>query len=313
MNLGVVVLNWNGLEVTPLCLRSLLKSSLRPDWIVVVDNASTDGSVDLIRQQFPQVILLANERNLGFAGGCNVGIRFLLDRHVDFILLLNNDAEVGPNALHELMEAAEAVPAAAYTGTIFEKSDPPRVWFSGGVIDPLSLEARHFTDAPGDSAPPRSTDFITGCCLLFRSDALKTIGLLDTSFFAYYEDVDWCLRARAAGNRLLYVPQASIHHEVSHSFRRAGSNRDRLTRFSWAQKRPIVLYLTYRNRLLLAGKHALGSLHRWFLKGRMTLRGLVHATLLFTIGERARARAVLHGLGAGLFRASAAPEVARYI
>ena len=165
------------------------------------------------------------------------------------------------------------------------------LWYGGGILDPFTLEARH--DTAVGSKEPRPTDFITGCCLLMWAEALRRLGPLDDRFFAYYEDLDWCLRARAAGDRLIYVPGAVLHHDVSHSFRRAGTQSEKGSRFSWAQSRPLVMYLSYRNRLLLVGKHAAGNVHRWFLAGRITVRGLVHAALLLAVGERARARAVL--------------------
>src|SRR5581483_930991 len=202
---------------------------------------------------------------------------------------------------------------AAYTGTIYEKKDPGRVWFSGGVIDSFSLVARHFTEPPTDSTAARSTEFITGCCLLFRSDALKTIGLLDTCFFAYYEDVDWCLRARVAGSRLLYVPQATIYHEVSHSFRRAGSNRDRSPRFSWAQKTPLVLFLTYRNRLLLYRRHSHGLIHKMFLFAKCGARAALHVTLLTITGQFDRARAVATGYRDGCLGAPPTYGISRFL
>ena len=313
MKLGIVVLNWNGNDVTPRCLDSIFSSSRLPDAVVVVDNASIDGSADLIRARYPQVVLMANERNQGFAAGCNLGIQFLLDLNFDFVLLLNNDAEVDPECLLELTKAAVAYPAAAYAPVIFQHDLPTKVWFSGGTIDRLTLEARHETRQPVSADLPYSTEFITGCCLMLRTEALKQIGLLDTQFFAYYEDVDWSLRANALGYHLVCVPNATARHEVSHSFRRAGTSQDRTSRFSWAQLRPVVLYLTYRNRLLLARKHARNGMHLLFLFGRCLMRGSAHAGLLCLIGQTARARAVAHGLRDGLRKPTRIPSVHYYL
>lgn len=313
MKLGIVVLNWNGKDVTPRCLDSIYRSSTPPDAIVVVDNASRDSSAELIREQFPQVVLIENDCNLGFAEGCNTGIRYLLERDFDLVLLLNNDAEVDPGCLHELKRAAESYPAAAYTATIYEHGKGEKVWYSGGTISRLTLEARHEAQPADSSGSPRPTEFITGCCLLFRSEALRKIGLLDTTFFAYYEDVDWCLRAKASGSRLLYVPGAIVHHEVSHSFRKAGSTKDGISRFSWAQKRPVVLYLTYRNRLLLARKHANGNLHLLFLMLRCFVRAILLSGGLALVGQSERARAVLNGIRDGFQRVPKPVQLARYL
>lgn len=313
MTLGVVILNWNGMDVTPRCLDSILRSSSPPDQIVVVDNASTDGSADHIRGRYPQVALIVNDSNLGFAEGNNVGIRYLLERAFDLVLLLNNDTVVDPDCLRELKRAAETQPAAAYGATIYELSAPGRIWYSGGSISRLTLEARHETapaDAPGT---PRPTDFITGCCLMFRSDALRRIGLLDRDFFAYYEDVDWCLRAKAADERLLYVPAAVVRHDVSHSFRRAGTRDHGAPRYSWTQSRPLVLYLAYRNRLLLARKHASGKLHLVFLILRRLARAALHVAMLLPSGRGSQAKAVVVGTMAGLRWPPQPAKIDRYI
>src|SRR5207247_6323209 len=122
----------------------------------LVDNASTDGSADHIRGRYPQFALIVNDSNLGFAEGNNVGIRYLLERAFDLVLLLNNDTVVDPDCLRELKRAAETQPAAAYGATIYELSAPGRIWYSGGAIRRLTLEARHVTpaaDAPGTARP----------------------------------------------------------------------------------------------------------------------------------------------------------------
>lgn len=312
MKLGVVVLNWNGIEVTPRCLDSVLRSACPPDLILLVDNASTDGSADLVRNRYPQVVLIENEANLGFAEGNNVGIRYLLERGFDLVLLLNNDTVLDAQALCELRRAADAQPAAAYGATIHELAAPGRVWFAGGSLSRLTLEAKHAARLAADRGAPQPTDFITGCCLMFHSRALRSIGLLDEAFFAYYEDVDWCLRAAAAGARLLYVPAAVVHHEVSHSFRRGDGGGAAAARYPWAQSSPLTLYLAYRNRLLLARKHARGRLHFVFLVTRRLLKGALHAVLLGLAGRARQAAAVIDGTMAGLRRRVPPVNVARY-
>ena len=300
MKLGVVVLNWNGKDVTPRCLDSISRSSCPPDQVVVVDNASTDGSVDLVRGGYPHVVVIVNDSNLGFAEGNNVGIRYLLERAFDLLLLLNNDTVLEPESLCELKRAAQAHPAAAYGAAIYELAAPGSLWYGGGTISRLTLDARHAT-APADArGGARPTDFITGCCLMFRADALRRIGLLDKDFFAYYEDVDWCLRAKASGDRLLYVPDATVHHDVSHTFRRAGAQLERAAQYPWARSRPLVLYLAYRSRLLLARKHAGGTLHFAFLAARRLARAALHIGMLALAGRIRQARAVVDGTRDGL-------------
>jgi len=311
MKLGVVVLNWNGRDVTPRCLDSLFASACPPQRIVVVDNASTDGSADLIRGRYPQVVLIENDSNLGFAEGNNVGIRYLLEREFELVLLLNNDAVVEPRCLCELMRAAETDPAAAYGATIYELKAPGRIWYAGGRISRLTLDARHETGSVGGTTRP--TEFVTGCCILFRAEALRSVGLLDRDFFAYYEDVDWCLRARATGNRLVYVPGAVVRHDVSYSFGRLGDTSRGNFHPQWARSRPLVLYLAYRNRLLLARRHAHGKLTFLSLCARRIARGGLHCALLTLLGRASQASAVALGTLDG-FQASSRPaRIARYL
>lgn len=313
MKLGVVVLNWNGKDVTLRCLESITRSACPPDQIVVVDNASTDGSAASVRGAFPQVTVIVNDSNLGFAEGNNVGIRFLLERAFDLILLLNNDTLLDPQALCELKRAAQAQPSAAYGAAIYELAAPGALWYGGGSISRLTLDARHETAPERTRGAPRPTDFVTGCCLMFSAEALRSIGLLDRDFFAYYEDVDWSLRARAAGGQLLYVPGAIVHHDVSHTFRRAGAGYDKETQYSWAQSRPLVLYLAYRNRLLLARRHAAGTLQRAFLIAWRIARALLHVAMLVLSGRSAQARAVIEGTKDGLRRHIQQARIERYL
>jgi GT2 family glycosyltransferase len=307
MKLGVVVLNWNGKDVTPRCLESLYRGICPPDQVVVVDNASVDGSTELLREKFPQAELILNDSNLGFAEGCNVGIRYLLERAFDLVLLLNNDAVVNPDCLGELIRAAQTHPAAAYGATIYELEPPEKVWYAGGSISRLTLDARHELSSAAPSGTARPTDFITGCCVMFRSDALRRIGLLDSDFFAYYEDVDWCLRALGSNAQLLHVPAAIVRHDVSHTFRKAGERDVRAAQYHWMQSQPLVLYLAYRNRLLLATKHAGGSLHLGFLVLRRLGRAALHALLLILVGQGRQAKAIVDGSYDGLRRPLACP------
>jgi len=313
MKLGVVILNWNGKDVTPRCLDSLYLGTHPPDLVVVVDNASADGSAELVHKQFPQAELIRNDSNLGFAEGCNVGMRVLLERGFELILLLNNDAVVDPECLGALKGAADRCPAAAYGATIYEMAKPGRIWYAGGTISRLTLDARHDLEPPSPGENPRSTGFITGCCVMIRADALRQLGLLEKAFFAYYEDVDWCLRARAAGEVLLYVPDAIVRHEVSHSFRKSGGEQKGYPFYRWMQSSPLTLYLAYRNRLLLVRIHVRGRLHLAFLVVRRLARGALHCAMLISFGRRRQARAVVDGTLDGLLQSPRPARLARYL
>jgi len=237
---GVIVLNWNGGDDTLACLASLARLDYPAFEVVVVDNGSTDGSVPAVRQRFPEVVLLLNEENLGYTGGNNVGLLHVLDRGLDYALLLNNDTEVAPNFLRVLVGAAEADPAVGVAGPMIYYYDRPEViWSAGGAIDwrrgrtwMVGLDEQ---DTGQFGTQPREVDFVTGCALLVKREVLERVGLLDERFFAYYEEAEWCVRARRAGFKTLHVPQAHIWHKIS-PVAQADS--------------PLVHYYMTRNRLL---------------------------------------------------------------
>ncbi|MEJ2557919.1 MAG: glycosyltransferase family 2 protein [Anaerolineae bacterium] len=225
---AVIVLNWNGGRDTLDCLASLRRLDYPCCEVVVVDNGSTDGSTQAIRESFPEVWVIETGANLGFTGGNNVGIRHALDREADYVLLLNHDTEVASDSLTQLVRAAEAA------------IDPQR-----GQAQMVGIDE---PDSGRYGSTPREVDFVSGCALLVRSSVLEQVGLLDERFFAYYEEVEWCIRARRAGYHILSVPEAKVWHKISPG-RRAAS--------------PVVHYYMTRNRLLLLKCTQLG-IRAWF-------------------------------------------------
>ncbi|MBM4168452.1 MAG: glycosyltransferase family 2 protein [Ignavibacteria bacterium] len=215
----VLILNWNGMEDTLECLRSLSAIDYSNARVVVIDNASTDGSVLAIRAQFPTVQVIENGSNLQFAGGNNVGIRYAIREGADAILLLNNDTTVDTHFLSELVSAyANDRSVGMVAPKILYYAQPDRIWYAGGVIEWWKgwISHRGIREIDrGQYDAPAPVDYITGCCLLVRRSAVETIGVLDERFAMYGEDVDWCLRARRAGFSVRYVPTARVWHKVS--------------------------------------------------------------------------------------------------
>jgi GT2 family glycosyltransferase len=218
----IVVLSWNGREDTLACLRSLQRIE-RPDVSVVcVDNGSSDGSVEAVREQFPEVELIENGRNLGYAGGNNVGIRRALEAGADWVVLLNNDATLAPDAIDAFERAAAEHPRAGLlSGKVLFKQPPDRIWFAGQRFNALlgySGRPRGYgrTDGPEyDQVAP--TERAAGALMAVSRTAIEATGLLDEDLFAYIEDVDWSLRVRAAGFEVLFVPGARAWHAVGGS------------------------------------------------------------------------------------------------
>ncbi len=185
-----------------------------------MENGSTDGSPERIAQAFPQVAQLCIPKNLGFAGGYNAGIRYALEHGADFVFMLNNDTLAPPGMLEPLVEAAAPPDVAAAAPLIFYADAPERVWSAGAGRSPWTLE---LTENHGRAAgfeqqeQPVEREFLSGCALLLKREALEKVGLFDEGFFLYYEDSDYSLRLRQAGYRLLLVPRARLWHKVSRS------------------------------------------------------------------------------------------------
>jgi GT2 family glycosyltransferase len=281
----IVVLNWNGLSDTLDCLESLRQLHYAARRVVVVDNGSTDGSVAGLRRaaQASAFYLIEVGRNLGYAGGNNVGIRHALDHGADFVLVLNNDTTVDPSLLDELIAAAERNPAAACFGPwIFYMHDPERLWFTRTAWAPADAA---FT-APGKGRlaselahETTSTEYVCGAALFFRTSVTKQVGLFDERFFLVYEDSDWCFRVRRAGFECVSVPTARVWHKVGTSF---GSEAS-----------PLRTYFSIRNKLLWAEKNV--SRSEWWRILRGALRRL-YPTLRIDSASGSIHKAVLWGL-----------------
>jgi len=211
----VVVLNWNGWSDTAACLSSLQHLNYRNFRVIVVDNGSTDDSVSRIRMQFPAVDLIETRKNLGFAGGCNVGIAHSLAQGVDYIWLLNNDTTVHHAALQSLVEVAESDCRIGAVGSaIYSAGNPQRLeaW-GGGCVNFWLGRSRHILKP----VSVKKIQFITGASLLLPRKVMETQGQFDDRFFMYWEDADYCFRLRRAGWRLAVAGQSKVWHKGSAS------------------------------------------------------------------------------------------------
>ena len=210
----VVVLNWNGFEDTRRCVESLRRLDYPSLSIIVVDNGSTDDSAARIEAELPEVELIRSERNLGFAGGVNLGIRRALEGDAAYVWLLNNDATAEPGTLSALVDEAERDEHVGIVGGVLR--DPSgRVEWGGGRIN-------RWTGVSRPARPGRRLDYVSGACMLVRRAVFDEVGLFDEAFFFYFEDADLCARARQAGWRLAVAPEARVEHEVGASVKPAG-------------------------------------------------------------------------------------------
>jgi GT2 family glycosyltransferase len=218
----VVLLNWNGRDDTLACLDSLERSDYPHLEIVIVDQGSQDGLVEVLRQRESHVKPIVNEENLGFAGGNNQGIRYGLENEADYILLLNNDTVVDRQCISELVRVAESNPAAGTLGPkIYQYDEPNRIWSAGGIVDFSENIGRmrgYGRTDKGQFDGLTEVDFISGCAVMVPRKVTEIAGLLSEEFYpAYYEDTDWGMRIRAAGYVNLLVPSAKIWHKASAS------------------------------------------------------------------------------------------------
>jgi len=217
-----VILNWNGLDDTRECLESLKSATYPNQKIIVVDNGSELDEAAALEREFSDLIkVIRNERNLGFAGGANVGIRRALTENAAYVLLLNNDVTVAPEFLGELVAFASGRPnVAALCPKAYFADRPNTLYSAGGKASVWTGVARQIgrgdTD-DGQFEQPAERDYADGLCMLIPAAALNTVGLLDEDYFAYWEETDWCFRARAAGLRCYYVPSARVWHKAGRS------------------------------------------------------------------------------------------------
>lgn len=216
--LAVVVLNWNNASDTLECLRSLAASE-EPVVTVVVDNGSVDGSAEEIERSGLTTHLLRTGRNLGYAGGNNVGLQHALAEGYECIAVLNNDTLVGPQAMGQMRRhVVESSCPLAINPVISYADHPASTWFAGGVMDrgwPRHLQAAEVSEAEGVL---RDSEVLTGCCLVATGETWREVGLFDERFFLIFEDSDWSLRARQRGVRLAVATDSVIAHKVSRSF-----------------------------------------------------------------------------------------------
>lgn len=213
----VIVLSWKGRRFLEACFSSVLKQTYAHYNVLLVDNASQDGSADFVAQRFPTVEVIRNEKNLGFAGGMNIGLRYA---DGEILAILNQDTEVRGRWLEELVKAMEVNEGVGIAGCKILYPDGSTIQHAGGVIDyPLGL-GRHYGYGEIDEGQydeKREVDYVTGAAMGLRRSLLREVGGFDEAFFpAYFEDVDLCLRARGAGYKVIYVPSAVvIHHEAT--------------------------------------------------------------------------------------------------
>jgi len=246
---GVVLLNCNGGKFTLACIQSLLSGTMKPDKIIVVDNASADGSDDEIASSFPDIRLIRNKVNVGFTTGNNIGIRELVDQGYGYIWVLNNDTELERGCLkiqYDFMESSPEI--AGCCGKILFSDSRKTIWYAGTKLNRFILRVRPrgwMEIDEGQYDLPQKTLFIVGCSMFVRGKVWRQVGGFDDKFFIYYEDFDWSLRAEKQNFNFWYLPKAIIYHKVSGTMGKGSEKQTPLTIPSR------VAYLMQRNQMFI--------------------------------------------------------------
>ena len=218
-NVGIVISNYNGWQDTVQCLESLQKQTYRNFEIILLDDASTNDSVQQLQKHLTEnTVFLPQEANSGFAAVNNVGMRRALADGCDWVLLLNNDTVVAPDFLETLLRET---PAGAVSCPKMLFLDPPdEIWFAGGELDRATGKVKHLGGHEKDGpafAEKKQVSFITFCCVLLPRQVVEDVGFLDETLFMYCEDVDYCIRLADAGVPLWLLPDARIWHKAGGS------------------------------------------------------------------------------------------------
>lgn len=233
VKVAVIIVNYNGIDDTRESIESILRQQVETE-IIVVDNASARCEGREIEKEYQKAKVIFSEKNVGFAGGNNLGIKYALGKGTEYILLLNNDTVIDKNMITNLLAEADSTTVAV--PAMYFHSEPDALWYGGGIINKWTGNVKHM-----NWIKKRRCDFATGCCMLIHRDILETIGKMDESFFMYCEDVDYSIRIKKAGIVLKYVPAAKLWHKVGKT---SGGNESALS-----------IYYNTRNRLACIKKH----------------------------------------------------------
>ncbi len=284
VTLSIVIVNWNTCALLAQCLASIYANVSGTDFeVIVVDNASQDDSVTMVKRDFPQVRLIENDENVGFTRANNQAMAVSGGR---YILLLNSDAVVLSGASEGLLALAESHPQAGLVGAqllnpdgTFQASytDFPTLWREFLILSGLGrlLYSPHYpSHGPEEGRGPRQVDYVEGACLLVRRQVFQEMGGFDEDFFMYAEEVDWCYRMRQAGWEVWYAPQVRIVHHGGASSRK---------------KRTSAEAQLYRSRVMFFRKHygpRPAEVLRGMIMGLTLLKRCWHELLRWASGGR---------------------------
>lgn len=251
----IVTLNWNGKDNTLECLKSVKNLNYSNFHITVVDNASEDGSPEAIKELYPDVNVIVNRANLGYAEGFNTGLRYALKNGVDYILIMNNDAVIDQNALKSLVKTAQSDPMIGFvSGKVFHYNKPEVLQSVGIKWDARKMEGWLIGNGEVDIGQfdrVEKREFVDDVFLLVRREVVEKVGGYDHNFFLYFEEADWNARVKKAGFKIMYTPMAKIWHKGMSS--------------TGGRPNPKYFYFFTRNRFLFIRRNYKASSFYTFL------------------------------------------------
>jgi GT2 family glycosyltransferase len=246
---AVVILNYLHHHDTISCLSSLFKSDLpSSSQVICVDNSPNGDSLIAIKKAYPGIQLIKSDKNLGFAGGNNLGIKSALKLGADYILIINPDVTVGRSFFGPLLSVFSKSPKVGLVAPAIRHYQNDQLFFGlEGYVDWRFAAAKHINLRQLSSKKLRASQFVTFACVLIKSEIFQKVGFLDEGYFMYLEDVDYCLAAGKAGYKIYLNPKVVVRHRTSSSFKRA---TDKLSVSFKSQVRFISKWLTFPRNII---------------------------------------------------------------
>ncbi|MBR9647296.1 glycosyltransferase family 2 protein [Clostridium tyrobutyricum] len=284
----IILINYNGYEDTIECVNSLEKINYRNHKIIIVDNASHDNSLTILKQKLNDCIIIESKENLGFAGGNNLGIKYALDHNADYIMLLNNDTVVEKDFLYKMLKSFNNDNNVGVVGCkIMYHSNKNIIWYGGGYIDWFRFIGAHYGMGQFDKGQyddEKEIDFMTGCCMLIKAKVFEKVGFLPENYFMYFEDVDFCVKVKNFGYKIIYNPKAVIYHKVGLS--------------SGGEESPFSIEWCTRNRLIFMNKYKsnVSSLNFILSKIFFYSTRLIRYLQYSLKGKKANSKAIIKGI-----------------
>lgn len=292
---GIIILTYNAADFITPCIKSIQKNTYPNKQILIVDNDSKDNTVKIIKKQFPEIKIIQTGKDLGYAGGNNVGIKHFQKQNCKYILLINPDTRADKTLVTQLIQTAEKNSTIGTIGPIITYTDyPKKIWFAGGYFNQTFCYTRHphmnqiITQQEVTSS---STDFITGACLMIRTTILSQTGLLPDKYFLYFEDSFFCQTVKAHGYTNYLLAQPLVQHAVSATTGKIGQNT----------MTPLRAYYFARNPLWYIRTEKKGRQKLTNFLGQFLIRLPYYSLQILKDQNPQAAKAYLKGIKDGLY------------